>query len=68
MHVSSGTYYSLSETSILFWQALSDSKSLIPVVELIINEYEEYRDRVLEDLQSFLQDLSRSGIISPTAE
>ena len=68
MHVSSGTYYSLSETSILFWQALSNSKSLIPVVELITNEYEVKRDRVLEDLQSFLQDLSRSGIIFPTAE
>ena len=24
--------YSLSETSIMFWQALSDSKSLMPVV------------------------------------
>ena len=68
LHVSSGTYYSLSETSIMFWQALSDAKSLMPVVELITNEYEVKRDRVLEDLQSFLQDLSARGIITPVAE
>lgn len=65
LHISSGTYYSLSETSILFWQALSDSKPLTPIVEQITNEYEVDRDRVLEDLTSFLQDLSNCGVITP---
>jgi hypothetical protein len=64
LHITSGTYYSLSETSILFWQALSQSKPLIPVVEQITNEYEVDRSRVLQDLQSFLQNLSDYGIIS----
>ena len=65
LHITSGTYYSLSETSILFWQALTDSKPLAPVVDRITDEYEVKRDRVLEDLQSFLQDLSSCGIITP---
>jgi hypothetical protein len=64
LQVSSGTYYSLSETSILFWQALSESQPLILAVEQITNEYEVDRDRVLEDLTNFLQDLSNCGIIS----
>lgn len=68
LHISSGTYYSLSETSILFWRALSDSQPLTPVVEQITNEYEVDRDRVLEDLTSFLEDLSNCGIISPITE
>jgi hypothetical protein len=68
LHISSGTYYSLSETSILFWQALSDSQPLAPIVEQVTNEYEVDRDRVLEDLTSFLQDLSACGIISPITD
>ncbi|AFZ34580.1 hypothetical protein Sta7437_1000 [Stanieria cyanosphaera PCC 7437] len=64
LHIPSGTYYSLSETSIMFWQALLDAKPLTPVVDQIINEYEVERDRVVADLQSFLQDLSDCNIIS----
>ena len=68
LHIVSGTYYSLSETSILFWQALAESKSLIPVVERVIDEYEVDRDRVIQELESFLQDLSTYGIIATVAE
>lgn len=68
LHIASGTYYSLSDTSILFWQALAESKPLIPVVEQILNKYEVDRDRVLQDLESFLQDLSARGIITPITE
>lgn len=67
LHISSGTYYNLNETSIMFWQAIADSKPLIPVVEQIINEYEVERECVLEDLQIFLQDLSQNQIITPSA-
>lgn len=67
LHISSGTYYNLNETSIMFWQALADSKPLTPVVEQIINEYEVERECVLEDLQIFLQDLSQNQIITPSA-
>lgn len=64
LHIPSSTYYSLSETSLKFWQALSDSKPLIPVVDEITNEYEVERECVLQDLQNFLQDLSNCGVIS----
>ena len=57
-----------SETNISFWQALSNSESLIPVIELIANEYEVQRDRVLEDLQDFIEDLSNYGVISSVAK
>lgn len=65
LHIPSGTYYSLSETSIIFWQSLSNSEPLTSAIDKIVAEYEVERDRILEDLQSFLQDLSTCGLISP---
>jgi hypothetical protein len=63
LHVPSGNYYSLSETSLMFWDALSNQKPLEPVVDKITDEYEVDRDQVLTDLQVFLQDLSAYDII-----
>ena len=67
LHISSGTYYNLNETSIMFWEALADSNPLTPVVEQVIDEYEVERECVLQDLQNFLQELSQNQIITPSA-
>ena len=64
LHVSGGTYYNLSETSLPFWEALQNQQPLQPVVEKITNEYEVEREQVLKDLQAFLQELSNLGLIS----
>ena len=64
LHVSTGTYYNLNESSIPFWEALQNKQPLEPVVQQIINEYEVEASQVLEDLQIFLQDLLEFGIIS----
>ena len=63
LHVSGGTYYNLSETSLPFWEALQNQQPLQPVVEKITNEYEVEREQVLKDLQDFLQELSNLGLI-----
>lgn len=67
LHISSGTYYNLSETSIVFWQALVDSEPLNLVIEKMINEYEVEREVILQDLQIFLQDLLQNKIITSPA-
>ena len=63
LHIPTGTYYNLSENSIPFWEALQNKQPLQPVIQQITNEYEVDRDRVLEDLQIFLEDLLQFGII-----
>jgi hypothetical protein len=63
LHIPSRTYYSLSETSIMFWQALSNSQPLTPIIEQIIEEYDLEESLVIQDLKSFLQDLLDSGVI-----
>ena len=64
LHVTTGTYYNLNESSIPFWSALQNKQPLEPVVQQIINEYEVESSQVLKDLQIFLQDLLKFGIIS----
>ncbi len=64
LHVSTGTYYNLNESSIPFWEALQNKQPLEPVVQQIINEYEVESSQVLNDLQIFLQDLLKFGIIN----
>ena len=63
LHIPTGTYYGLSETSILFWKALQEKQPLKPVVEQIIQEYDVERAQVMQDLQTFLEDLLEAGII-----
>ena len=64
LHVATGTYYNLNESSIPFWEALQNKQPLEPVVQQILNEYEVESSQVLQDLQIFLQDLLKFGIIS----
>lgn len=64
LHVSGGTYYSLSETSLPFWEALQNQQPLEPVVEKITKEYSVEREQVLIDLQAFLENLLNLGLIS----
>jgi hypothetical protein len=66
LHLPSGTYYSLSETSIFFWNALTNQQPLESIVDKIVDEYEVERAQVLGDLQAFIQDLSAFGLITPT--
>ena len=63
LHISTGIYYNLNESSIPFWSALQNKQPLEPVVQQVINEYEVDYAKVLEDLQIFLQDLLDFGII-----
>lgn len=65
LHITSGTYYSLNETSILFWQAICEAKSLPSVIEEIIKEYQVESEQAWADLAIFVQDLLNYGLIFP---
>jgi predicted nuclease of restriction endonuclease-like RecB superfamily len=65
LHVTEGTYYSLSETSIPFWEALQNQQPLKDVVEKIIAEYEVEYSQLITNLQGFIENLMEYGMISP---
>lgn len=64
LHIPAGMYYSLNETSIMFWEALRDQQPFDPVIEKITVEYDVEESQVLSDLKTFLQDLFSYGLIS----
>ncbi len=68
LHIPTGMYYSLNETSLSFWEALCDRQPLAPVIEKITAEYEVEYSQVLNDLKTFLQDLSEYGLISRSSD
>jgi Coenzyme PQQ synthesis protein D (PqqD) len=57
LHVPSGTYYGLSTTGIMLWEAIQNKQSLLSVADKILEEYDVDRTQVLDDLEALLQDL-----------
>lgn len=68
LHLPTGTYLSLSETSIPFWEALQNKQPLEPVVEQIINEYDVEYSQVVKDLQTFVEDLLKFKVIRQSSD
>ncbi len=68
LHIPTGMYYALNETSIIAWEALCSQQSLSSAIEKIIAEYDVEYSQVLSDLQSFLQDLLEYGVISQPSD
>lgn len=68
LHITGGMYYSLNETSVLFWEALQNQEPFEPVVDKITNEYEVERSQVLRDLQVFIEDLLKYRLIFKTSD
>jgi len=68
LHIPAGMYYSLNETSIMFWEALRTKQPFGPVIEEITAEYEVQYSQVLDDLVAFLQDLLNYGLISRSSD
>ncbi len=66
LHIPAGMYYSLNETSLLFWEALQNQQPLEPVIEKITTEYEVERSQVISELEVFLQELLNCGMIYQT--
>jgi hypothetical protein len=68
LHIPAGMYYSLNETSIIFWEALRTQQPFGSVIEEITAEYEVEYSQVLDDLVAFLQDLLNYGLISRSSD
>jgi hypothetical protein len=68
LHIPTGMYYSLNETSIIAWDALCNQQPLSSAIEKITFEYDVEYAQVLSDLQAFLQDLLEYGVISQSSD
>lgn len=68
LHIPTGMYYALNETSIIAWEALYSQQPLRYAIEKIIAEYDVEYSQVLSDLKVFLQDLLEYGVISQSSD
>ncbi|MBD2129871.1 PqqD family protein [Microcoleus sp. ZQ-A2] len=68
LHIPTGMYYALNETSIIAWEALCNQQPLSSAIENIIAEYDVEYSQVLSDLQAFLQNLLEYGVISQSSD
>lgn len=68
LHITNGSYYSLNETSLPFWQAIQEQLPLMDVVESIVRDYGVTREQVLADLQQFLEQLLAFNLITQVAQ
>ncbi len=66
LHVPSGTYYGLSTTGILLWEAMQNKQPLTSVADAIVAEYEVEKSQVVDDLQMLLQNLLDNGLVVKT--
>ncbi len=66
LHVPSGTYYGLSTTGILLWEAIQNKQPLLSVADEILAEYEVEKSQVLDDLQVLLQNLLDNKLVVKT--
>ncbi len=67
LHLTDGVYYSLSETSILFWEALSEGYPLEVAVNKITSEYDIELEKVIQELQIFLKSLLEYNLIKSSS-
>jgi hypothetical protein len=65
LHIGSGSYYSLNETTLPFLQALEQQLPLAGALEQVIQEYAVERQQVLNDLHILLRTLQDYGLILP---
>ena len=68
LHISTGTYLSLSETSIPFWEALQNRQPLESAIDRILNEYDVEKSQVVSELAVFMEDLLKLNLIRHRAD
>jgi 5,10-methylenetetrahydrofolate reductase len=64
LNIPDGSYYSLNETSLAFWEAIRDEQPLENAVNQILTAYDVSREQILNDLSGFLESLLSFNLIA----
>ncbi|MEE4206716.1 MAG: HPr-rel-A system PqqD family peptide chaperone [Erythrobacter sp.] len=68
LDLSSGTYFSLGETGAAVWHALKDGADADDIAADLAARYDQPQERVRADVEAFLGQLARAGLIGPGAD
>ncbi len=63
MSIDAGAYYGLAGPAHCIWDKLEVPMIFSDLVDSLLTEYRVSRDRCVSDLQGFLSDMEREGLI-----
>lgn len=64
MSISSGKYYNLGSTGGRIWELIAEERTLNNLIETLAAEYDIQTEQCREQVVSFLEHLSREGLIN----
>lgn len=63
MSIENGKYYNLGKTGGVIWGLLEKAMSVDVIVEVLMERYDVTRQQCEEDVQSFLSDINKEGLL-----
>jgi hypothetical protein len=63
IHLPSGEYYSLDSVGTLIWENIDGSRSIEDLAELVLDEYDVDREKVVADVLRLIEQLAGEGLL-----
>jgi len=63
MSIDAGAYYGLEGAALSIWEKLENPTSFSALVDCLVQEYRVSRETCTSDLQKFLAELAREGLL-----
>ena len=63
LDLASEQYFGLDEVGTRVWQLLNEGKSLVAMLEVLLEEYEVERERLEGDVRALLESLIEAGLV-----
>jgi hypothetical protein len=63
IHLPSGEYFSLDSVGTLIWQNIDGSRTIEDLAELVLDEYDVDREKVVADVLRLVEQLAGEGLL-----
>jgi hypothetical protein len=67
LHLRTGTYFGANEVGSRIWQLVVEGSTRAGLIERIAQEFDVDRDTLERDVDLFLEELLRAGLIAPSS-
>jgi hypothetical protein len=64
LHLGSGTYFGLDSVGARIWELISEGKSTLEILDVMLNEYDVSRKDLERDITALINDMLAQGLIS----
>jgi hypothetical protein len=68
LHLDGGRYFGLDEVGTRMWQVLAESPSIQAAYERLLAEFEVEPEQLRQDLEEWITELTRQGLVEVSGE